>query len=315
MADAKDVLQVIQIGASTSDLPGTVRLFADAFGFQNAGGQGLWGKTIGIQGLPPDSRAIMWWLVGAQSFFQLEFFHHTKPAQRPKRKDWTPADHGWCRFGVATADFDTCLQTLTAFEIKTVTAPINENGLRRVAFIEPYLAVAVEVIEKKKTGNAKADGPDIVYFTSSVADLESARGFYRDALGFEVGENNLHTPAHEALWGLKDAKRETFVARGAGDILLEVVQYSHPVGRPKPDDYRNSDQGIMNICVGSRDPAAVARVMNRALATGLKAPMVLNFDEAVCCYTLDAGRELEFAAIPESRDLEAGFIAVTPFFG
>src|SRR3954469_13691410 len=102
----KDALQVIQIGASTSDLAGTLRLFTDAFGFQNAGGQGLWGKTIGVQGLAPDSRAIMWWMVGAQEFFQLEFFHYSKPAPRPKRADWTPADHGWGRFGLAVSDFD-----------------------------------------------------------------------------------------------------------------------------------------------------------------------------------------------------------------
>lgn len=308
-------LRVIQIGASTSDLAGTLRLFADAFGFQNAGGQGLWGTTIGVQGLPPESRALMWWMVGATQFFQLEFFQYSQPVHRPKRTDWSPADHGWGRFGVAVADFDQAMNGLAANGIKTITPPITENGLRRVAFLEPYIATVVEVIEKKKTGNAAADGPDIAYIASSVADLESIRQFYRNTMSFEIGENTLHTPAHEALWGLKDAKRDSFIARGEGDILLEVVQYHDPVGRPKPADYRNSDQGIMNIAVGAHEPERVAKAMNKALATGLKTPQVINSDALVCCYTLDAGREFEFAAIPKDFMVAAGFTAVGPFFG
>ena len=39
--------------------------------FQNGGGNGIWGDTILVQGLPPESRAMIWWMVGAQKFFQL----------------------------------------------------------------------------------------------------------------------------------------------------------------------------------------------------------------------------------------------------
>src|SRR5438132_12366591 len=102
----QDKLGLIQVGMNTADMAGTLRLYADAFGFINGGSAGMWGNTIAVQGLPPDSRTIIWWLIGAQPFLQLELFHHTRPAQRPLRPDWRPSDHGWVRWGVGVADFD-----------------------------------------------------------------------------------------------------------------------------------------------------------------------------------------------------------------
>jgi catechol 2,3-dioxygenase-like lactoylglutathione lyase family enzyme len=307
-------LRVIQIGANTSDLPGSLRLFAEAFGFRNGGANGLWGPVIGAQGLPHDSRAIMWWLIGAQSFFQLEMFHHTQPAQRPKRKDWRPSDHGWVRFGVATADFDSCLRTLALNGVTTITPPIMESGLRRVAFLEPYLKTVVEVLEKEKTGIAGLDGPSVVYAASSVSDIESARRFYRDVLTLKIDDDNaLHTPAHEYLWGLKDARRQTFTARGAGDIAIEIVQYSDPTGRPRSADYRASDQGIVNVCLGSRDADLTERAMGRAIAAGFKPPVIFKGGGFFCGYLLDPEREIELTAVPEHRDAESGFAPNHPW--
>src|ERR1700744_1152730 len=94
------MLKAIQIGLNTSDLAGSLRLYSEAFGFRNSGAQAVWEKTIGIQGLSPESRAIMWWMIGADRFFQLELFHHTSPVQRALPDDWKPSDHGGERFGV-----------------------------------------------------------------------------------------------------------------------------------------------------------------------------------------------------------------------
>jgi hypothetical protein len=59
-------LKLIQIGMNTADLPATLELFTEAFGFQNAGSQVILGSLIQIQGLDPSSHALMWWLVGVQ---------------------------------------------------------------------------------------------------------------------------------------------------------------------------------------------------------------------------------------------------------
>jgi len=66
-------------------------------GFADAGGRTSWSERVGLmQGLGEGPAGItMWWLVGRQDFFQLELFHHTRPAQRPLPGDWRPSDLGW----------------------------------------------------------------------------------------------------------------------------------------------------------------------------------------------------------------------------
>ena len=74
---------------------------------------------------------------------------------------------------------------------------------------------------------------------------------------------------HEALWGLAGATRESRLFDG-GEVLIEVVQYLDPVGKPRPHDYRLSDQGILNIAFGARRKADFDAVYRRAEAFGAK---------------------------------------------
>ena len=313
MARSENPLRVIQIGANTSDIPGTLRLYSEAFGFRNAGCHPVWGPNLAIQGLSSDSRGLVWWMVGKQRFFQLEFFHHTRPQQRPKRGDWLPSDHGWGRFGIAVSDFERCLKSLAANGVQTNTTPSKETGLRRAAFRDPYLAAIVEVLEKAKE-SARDDGPDVVYAASSVANLESAKFFYQDVLQLDIVHDNLlHAAHHEALWGLANAKRDSFIVRGAGNILLEIVQYHEPLGRPRPADYRVSDQGIVNVCLGSRDENVVGQALDRATSAGIKPPVIFKSEGIVAGYLTDKDREIELAAIPESLDARLGFLPQAAF--
>jgi len=84
-------------------------------GFSSAGGRPRWGAHAArLQELPTgdDTYVMLWWLVGRQRFGgQIELFHHTSPAQRPRRPDWQPSDLGWSRFGVVVPDFDRHLRT------------------------------------------------------------------------------------------------------------------------------------------------------------------------------------------------------------
>src|SRR4051812_15820268 len=104
-ADMKDV-SVVQIGMNTADMAGTLGLYSDLFGFVNAGANALWGGVMKIQGLGDDAHSLIWWMVGGAPFFQLEFFTHGQPKQRPQPKGWRPCDQGWVRFGIAVNDFD-----------------------------------------------------------------------------------------------------------------------------------------------------------------------------------------------------------------
>jgi catechol 2,3-dioxygenase-like lactoylglutathione lyase family enzyme len=268
--------QISQIALCTTDMPRSVQLYNEGFGFAEAGGKVLWGERVAkIQGLGEDAAFTLWWLVGRQDLVQLELFHHTTPPQRPVA-DRAPNDLGWSGFGIAVPDFDAVLERLAGLGVTPITAPLTESGLRRAVIRDPYTGALVEVLEE---GSATPGGirprfydlvPALVYATINVPDLAEARRFFVDTLGLaEEPETELHPPELEALSGLDGARRESFVARG-GDVYLEVVQYLDPVGRPLPDDQLLSDRGMMNIALGFREQEALEEVYGRVEKAGYR---------------------------------------------
>jgi hypothetical protein len=92
--------RIVQLGMCTADLARTARRYCEGFGFRDAGGHMMWGTgSARIQGLGSDATGAMWWLVGEQSFFNLEFFRHSFPRQRPLPADWLPNMFGWVKWG------------------------------------------------------------------------------------------------------------------------------------------------------------------------------------------------------------------------
>ena len=81
--------------------------------------------------------------------------------------------------------------------------------------------------------------------------------------------SSLHGPEHEALWGLEGAKRESLLL-WADDMLVELVHYTEPAGRPWPPGYRISDQGLLNIAFGFRRRAEFEAAHRRCLEAGLR---------------------------------------------
>jgi len=312
------MLRAVQIGMNTSDLASSLRLYSEAFGFRNAGSQVLWGDAIRVQGLDPRSLAMIWWLIGRQKFFQLELFHHSEPAQRPLRADWRPCDHGWVRIGVTVGDFDGCMATLERYGMEFLGVPVCTDGARRRAFRDPYVGVVIEVMENcaelaSADAGSAGDGPAVAYIASSVSNLGSARHFYEYVLELQIEPIEiLHDSSHEALWGLAGAERDGFLVK-SGDVRLEIVQYCNPIGRPRPTDYRASDQGIVNVALGSRQTAVVAGALERLQVAGYAPPHLVKVLGTLCGYIMDPERELELAALPEDLDPRTGFVATWPF--
>lgn len=311
-------LKLIQIGMNTADMPATLELFSEAFGFKNAGSQVILGSLIQIQGLDTSSHALMWWLVGAQPRLQLEFFHHTKPAQRPLRPDWTPADHGWTRFGIAVECFDRALAEMAKRGINPIAGVAEVQGLRRCAYRDPAIGAIIEVMEDGaalRTLGGRNAGPALVYASSSVSDLAAAKSFYTDVLQLPLApDTDLHPADADALWGLKDARSESFVV-DAGGVFLEIVQYAHPRGRPRPADYRTSDQGVVNVALGAKDKPPIEQAFKRLAAAGHRPPYLVDVGDLLAGYIVDAEREIELAVIPESLEVALGFAPISPFLG
>ena len=306
--------KIAQLAFCTSDLPQSVRLYSEAFGFAPAGGNMVWGQWLAdIQDLGDDAATAIGWLVGRQDLLQLEFFSHTLPRPRPLAEDWRPSDLGWVRWGLTVADFEPALERLQALGVSTMTRPQDHAGVRRVCFRDPGTGIVVELL---RDGPGLPGGvrrryydlaPAVVYATLSVPELQAARSFYLGTLGLVEEDVTLHTPDMESLWGLPGARSESFVARG-GDVYLEVVCYADPVGRPRPDGYRLSDQGFMNIAVGSRVRGESEAMIDQVRAAGHRINAELPGVAAGGTYMSDGqGNSLEVICAPREFDSTFGF--------
>ena len=204
-------MRLCQIALCTADLPQSLRLYNEVFGFADAGTRVLWGERIAqIQELGDDCAFTIQWLVGRQDLMQLELFNHTVPPQRRRIGERGPADLGWVRWGLTVPDFDDALGRLRATGIEPLAEPVAVDGLRRYAFLDPHVGCVVEVLEE---GRATPGGirprhydlaPAIVYATLSVADLDAARRFYVDGLGLEEQPLDvLHPPESRRSGGSK----------------------------------------------------------------------------------------------------------------
>jgi catechol 2,3-dioxygenase-like lactoylglutathione lyase family enzyme len=302
-------------------LAASLRFYTEVFGFLNAGGQCGWGDVMRVQGLDPDGQTLVWWMVGRHPCIQFEIFHHTGPLIRPQRRDWTPADHGWVRYGIAMRDFDGVLDRLGRRRIPLLGAVAGDAGSRRFAIRDPFCGIAIEVWEDgaglpvESPVDAQDCDPLILYATSSVSDIAAARHYYENILALETRSlEELHRPADEAIWGLAGAKREGFVVP-AGNGLLEVVEYTSPRGRPRREDHRLSDQGIMNIGLNAAETERVQGVIDRLDAEGAGPSWLTVGPEILGVYVNAPDREFELLSCPENVRQELGFRPVGAFGG
>jgi catechol 2,3-dioxygenase-like lactoylglutathione lyase family enzyme len=309
----------VQVALCTSNLPRSLELYSEAFGFRDAGGGAFYGSLLArIQQLGEDAATVLWWMVGGQELFQIELFAHTDPPQRPMAPDWRPCDLGWVRWGVVVEDLDACLAVLNSKSIAPITPPLREADLRRVCIRDPWTGIPIEILEGRVPGDAgrPATGeapPGIAYGTVSVPDLDRARAFYIDGAGLSEERGTvLHRPEHEALWALEGAEASSFLIR-AGDVLLEVVQYRDPVGRPRADDARLSDQGFMHMAIGVRSKSELEALAARLSEHGYPLTDPLPPGGSGGTYVLDdSGLTTEIIAVPPPLEAQYGFIAQPP---
>ena len=225
-----------------------------------------------IQGLPK-AASTCWWLVDRNEVFQLELFQFEKPLAKLMPADFRPCDIGYTRIGVWVADFDAALRCLEALGTSPLTPALGQSGARRVCVRSPD-GVFVELMESDPLSTASSSthrdcAVAVRSITLSVADLPQTASFIEQGIGLREAHVPLHTSEHEALWGLAGARTQskTFVA---GDVLVEVVQYLSPQGKPWPEGYRISDQGILNIAFGARNKRDHAEVYRRCIAAGAR---------------------------------------------
>ncbi|MGL6222719.1 MAG: VOC family protein, partial [Steroidobacteraceae bacterium] len=264
--------QLEQIAFSVVDVQRTERWFRDAFGFIPAGGTRSfrgWGARH-VQGLP-GAASTCWWLVDRSEHVQIELFQFEAPLARLMPPDYRPCDIGYSRAGFWVQDFELTLARLAALGTPPLTAPVGKTGERRVCVRNPE-GVFIEVMEddplRDRTRDARPDCRVAARsVTLSVADLEQSKRYFMGALGMTETVAALRRPEHEALWGLNGAVTRSVVL-DAGNVLVELVQYLDPVGKPWPAGHRISDQGILNVAFGYRSMRDMLDSYRRSRAAG-----------------------------------------------
>ena len=309
-----------QIALSVTDLRRSHQWYRDVFGLASAGGTELfrgW-MTAKVQGVP-GAATTCWWLIDQQDFFQLELFQFHRPRARPLPADWTPADIGYSTIGIHVSDFDATLARAARHGAMPRSAPLGAPGRRRVCVRDPD-GVLIEILEDdpraaEPRSRPRPELPSVVRFVrASVPDLEQSRRFFVDGLGLgEASGIVLHTPEHEALWGLAGAARDTLLL-WANDLLIELVQYTEPKGRPWPPNYCIGDQGLLNIAFGFRTRRALDQALAAAMSAGAKPNWrVLELGAWGVVYVNDVqGFSVELLYVRPWWDRNMGFLPGTP---
>jgi catechol 2,3-dioxygenase-like lactoylglutathione lyase family enzyme len=305
---------IAQIALSVLDGQRSHDWYAEGLGLLPAGTLQPTADLSAVQGVPDARVANLLWLVDANPFFQFEIFQYTSPPVRPQPTDRRACDLGYARLGVWVADLDATMERLHALDTTPLTAPVGTAGARRVCVLDPD-GVVIELMEDRAPtpDQAPSTRPEATAaarsITVSVADVDAALRYYADAIGLvPVTDFALHTDEHEALWRLPGARANRALLAG-GDLWLEVVQYTDPVGRPRPVDYRISDQGILNIAVAGRSVAAYEALRDRVVAGGygVYEPIVRERIRVHYAHGPD-GLSVEMSYFDEDLDAKQGFL-------
>jgi hypothetical protein len=135
-----------QIAFSVVDLRLTERWFREGFGLLTAGGSRALMRgpqAAKVQGLAR-AASTCWWLVGRNSWFQLELFQFERPIARLMPADFRPCDIGYTRIGIWVEDFDATLKKLPGLGSQPLPAP---QATTAAAGLRATRRVYVEIME------------------------------------------------------------------------------------------------------------------------------------------------------------------------
>ena len=175
-----------QIAFSVVDLRLTERWFREGFGLLPAGGSRALMRgplAANVQGLPR-AASTCWWLLGRNSWFQLELFQFERPIAKLMPADFRPCDIGYTRIGIWVEDFDATLKKLAGLGSQPLTEPLGERGERRACVRNPD-GVYVEIMEDDPlpqfNQRGRVDCPSAIRsVTLSVPQLSDAAAFFED---------------------------------------------------------------------------------------------------------------------------------------
>jgi len=252
---------------TTADAERGFAFFADVCGIELAAAPFLGGGSRAPEGIRPVAAAgsdpLVWDLTNthgsrfrtvfmraANTPFGLElseFFDIERNARPPN--SWDP---GASLLIFEVRDLDGVMERLKERAAPVVTAggePVDTPAGRSILVRNPdgYL---LQVVQAPAAGIARATAPGEIVSTSialSVADTAVSLAFYRDLLGFDVGESRRATSAELRLHGVTDGDltvtSTSIPGVGARVVLLEFSLPPGATPAPNPFRWRIQDVG------------------------------------------------------------------------
>jgi len=247
------------------------------------------------------------------AFFQLEIFQFLDPAPRVRPSDWRPCDIGYSTLGVFATDFDEILDRAWAAGSVSRSSESEDPG-SRCAWLRGPDGVPIALTDYDvypQVGRLERPASSAVRSVAvSVPSLKSARRFWADTLGFRVIRPIERAPARSEPPGTPQGASKDVLLLDAGSVVLEIVQYNHPQGRGRPVNHRISDEGILNVAVGTTNrrqfDLAYTRLANAGYSTK-SAPWALPGVATVVYFEDDQGFSLELLHVQETALERMGF--------
>lgn len=264
-----------QIALSCIDLVHTEEWFRHGLGLLPAGGTRLTSGTPFADDVlaAPRAEAVCWWMAAENPQLRLALLQFSEPLPRLKSARFRPCDIGYTRISVHVVAFNKALADLAELGSHPVGPVVGKQGERRACVRSPD-GVFVEIMERDPlSGMSRADRGSratIRAITVSTPDLAASIAYFSALSGRSPTGISLHDDEHEVLWGLEGAKCTRAVLQ-SGDVLIELAQYADPAGKPRPVDYRVSDQDILNVSFGAGSAEAFEAVRERCLALAMQA--------------------------------------------
>ena len=266
--------RLTQVAFSVVDLAATERWFREGLGFWPAGGarRRMRGPLASaVQGLPRVA-STCWWMVDRNEFFQLELFQFERPLARLMAHDFRPCDIG---YRGSASGWPTSTRRWHDWRAWAHRRSPTRRARRD--------ASRVRAQPRRRLRRDHGGRPAVGRRTRPRADRPAPSPCARSRCRSPTWPGPRPSSRADSGWSAPmprcehQSTRRSGVcpARGraarvftAGGVLVELVQYLDPVGRPRPADYRISDQGILNIAFGARSRRDHVALYRRARAAG-----------------------------------------------
>lgn len=264
-----------QIALSCIDLVQTAQWFRDGLGLVPAGGTRLMSGSPFIDGTigRPDAEAVRWNFLAANQGFRLALYQFAQPLPCLLPANLLPSDIGCNLVSFYVPAFDETVSRLSRLGSPPIGPILGRRGQRHACVRNPD-GLFVELMEHDPCGvPSSVPATDAVTLRSvsvSVPDLAVAIDSYAALTGTGRVIPSAQNPREEALWGLSSSRCERAIIP-LGEVSLELVHYLDPVGRPKADDRRLSDQGTIALGVATRTRQDHAAIVARIDETHLYA--------------------------------------------